>query len=86
MLANWRQIAIALYHNVVAAGQAEHVVSPALSKMNIADISAVLAVGKAARDMAQSAYDNGVRVARDKALIIAPSDDQNHMTGSLYDY
>ena len=79
MLANWRQIAVALYHNVVAAGQAEHVVSPALSKMNIADISAVLAVGKAARDMAQSAYDNGVRVARDKALIIAPSDDQNHI-------
>ena len=77
MLANWRQIAVALYHNVVAAGQGEHAVSRALSQMNIADISAVLAVGKAARGMAQSAYDNGVRVARDKALIIAPSDDQN---------
>ncbi|MDA7635391.1 hypothetical protein N8755_05725, partial [Alphaproteobacteria bacterium] len=50
----------------------------ALSQMNIADISAVLAVGKAACGMAQSAYDNGVHVARDKALIIAPSDDQNN--------
>lgn len=78
MLANWRQIAVALYHNVVAAGQADHVVSRALSQMNIAEISAVLAVGKAACGMAQSAYDNGVRVARDKALIIAPSDDQNN--------
>ncbi len=48
MSADWRQTAIAIYDKVVATGQPDHVVRQALSQMNVADISAVLAVGKAA--------------------------------------
>ncbi|MGB2166599.1 MAG: glycerate kinase type-2 family protein [Candidatus Puniceispirillales bacterium] len=77
MSADWRQIAIAIYDKVVATGQPDHVVRQALSQMNVANISAVLAVGKAAIGMAQSAYRCGVQVDPDKALIIAPYSDQS---------
>lgn len=89
MLADWRQIAINLYDQVVAAGQPDQVVRQALAaghreakpEIRPESFSAILAVGKAALGMAQAAYDEGVRVAPNKALIIAPahagSDDGN---------
>lgn len=85
MLAEWRQIAINLYDQVVAAGQPDQVVRKALAAghqeagqdirqdIRPESFSAILAVGKAALGMAQAAYAEGVRVAPDRALIIAPA-------------
>lgn len=73
MIDAWRQMAVALYNQVIDAGQPDHVVRHALSNINDSAFSAVLAVGKAAYGMAQSAYENGIRVKHENALVIAPS-------------
>ena len=69
----WRHAAEAAYAKVVSAGHPEYAMAAALSKDEVGDISAVLAVGKAAHGMANAAAKAGLSPsARQKGLIIAP--------------
>lgn len=69
----WRKAAEAAYAAVVTAGQPKNAMASALTEMDMADVTAVLAVGKAAHGMATTALEAGLSPsARQHGLIIAP--------------
>jgi glycerate 2-kinase len=74
----WRRGAEAAYAAVVSAGQPQNAMATALTEGDLSEITAVLAVGKAAHGMAAVAYQAGLNQrAKQHGLIIAPNADTN---------
>jgi hydroxypyruvate reductase len=74
----WRLGAEAAYKAVVSAGQPQNAMATALTEGDLSDITAVLAIGKAAHGMAAAAYHAGLsQRAKQHGLIIAPNADMN---------
>ena len=74
----WQVAAKAAYEAVVTAGHPHNAMASALAEMDVSDVTAVLAVGKAAHGMASEAAKAELSSpARQKGLIIAPDAGHN---------